>query len=150
MRAFKCQTHRPKYTPNNTILLLLQLLYCGTHLQAKKIHTIDEIFAFYCPSFTMPLHRIKWLFPGAIFAGGQADGCSQRQTQFSSLTMCHSKPLKISVLETPGFLLNLGHWQNKALLKAPMCDTDLLRTIPHARDITSVKSVLHNYKLGLG
>lgn len=68
------------------------------------------------------------------FAAGQADGSSPRQAQFSSLTMCHSKALKISVLDTPGLLLNLGHWQHKALLKAPTCDADPSRTIPHLSD----------------
>lgn len=84
------------------------------------------------------------------FAGGQADGSNHRQAQFSSLTMCHSKALKIAALETPGLLLNLGHWQHKALLKAPMCDADPPWTIPHPRDTSRAKSVLHNYNsLGL-
>lgn len=74
------------------------------------------------------------------FAGGQADGSSHRQAQFSSLTMCHSKALKISVLQTPGLLQNLGHWQHKDLLKAPACDTDPPRTIPHPRDAATAKS----------
>lgn len=74
-----------------------------------------------------------------------------RQAQYSSLTMCHSKALKISVPETPGLLLNLGHWQHKALLKAPARDTDLPRTIPHLRDTATANSALHNYdNLGLG
>lgn len=53
------------------------------------------------------------------FAGRQADGGSHRQAQFSSLTMCHSKALKISVLEAPGLLLNLGHWQHKPCWRHP-------------------------------
>lgn len=79
------------------------------------------------------------------FAGGQADGSSHREAQFSSLTMCHSKALKISVLETPGLLLNLGHWQHKVLLKAPACDADPPRTVPHPSDTAMAKSALHNY-----
>jgi len=78
------------------------------------------------------------------FARGQADGGSHRQAQFSSPTMCHSEALKISVLETPGLLLNVGHWQHKALLKAPVCDTGPARTTPHPRGTAMSQSVLCN------
>lgn len=113
----------------------------------NKIHIICTSLPFtFLPS---PHHQafprgelaLSWK---VTLAGGQADGSSPRQAQFSSLTMCHSKASKISVLETLGLLLNLGHWQYKALLKAPTCDTDPSRTIPHLRGTVMAKSALSN------
>lgn len=111
-RALKRQTHRPQYPLGYVIFLLLKLLTHDIQNVKNKIRAICDIFAFYFPpsphQYICPRSKVALSWK-VTFAGGQADGSSHRQAQFSSLTMCHSKALKISVLDTPSLLLNLGH-----------------------------------------
>lgn len=120
-------------------------------MQRSKYVLIFVRFSFFI-FLSSPPHYIFLRGEAALswkvtFAGGQADGGSHTQAQFSSLTMCHSEVLKISMLETPGPLLNLGHWQHKDLLQAPMCDTGPPRTTHHPRDTAIATSAPCNWKI---
>lgn len=53
IRAFECQTHRPKYPPGYILFLLLKLLTHDIQNVKNKICAIYDIFAFYFPPISI-------------------------------------------------------------------------------------------------